>query len=906
VPPRALGRQTELSRIGGVLDRATAEPTFLRIIGEPGIGKTTMLEAARQDAAGRGFLVLSSSASSVESWMSYACLTDLLAPLVDELVELPDPQRLALEAALLRRTRMGSPSDVHTVGAGTLTLLDHACTRRPVLLALDDIQWWDEPSLRALTFAVRRCRVPYALIFTLREGHELPLEGLAGPGHDTDVMRLEGLTLVALHEYLVRSGHVLDRPTVRRILAMSRGNPLFARELARDPSAPAQPSDISTGMRSRLRQLAKPGRRALMVASAVADPTAGLLLEAGVSDPVGVLAEAEAADIVTWHGEHLAFTHPMWREVVYRGASAQRRRSVHTRLSETTLDVEERARHLVLSSPLLDATTLAALEDAATSARLRGAPSYAAELLGLALERGAHDPALVLQAALDHFAAGAGEPARQLATRVLELDASASQRAAALNLLGGITYLTDDFPQAITHLEHAYQEAEGDPSVRTGAAIDLAFACANLGMNQDGLAWTLRAEQNARLTGDPALLAEATGAATVLVFLSGGGVDRARLEVALSDEDLDRTSPPNRWPSMSAALVLLWNGELERARPALEAIRRRYDARGLDIGLPLLLARLAEAAILDGDLAGATALVAEIDEHARIAGVEAEHVMAMACRVVVAAYRGDLAGAAAEYTNLNAVTGGTKHLMAGLTAMAALGMCHLSAGEPDAAAGLLEPVGDLLLALGVGEPIVSPFFADAVEASASVGRAARAAPLVEMLESWGERSGSSWSTGVGARGRALLLLNESDLDGAESALGRSLGSLDGHSHRYERARTQLVSAALHRRRRQRALARETLVVAREEFAALGAAGWEAFADRELTRLGLHRDEPRDLTPSERRIAELASSGLTTAAVASRLSISAKTVEAHLTHIYAKLGIHSRAELGRWIAGQPDA
>ena len=272
---------------------------------------------------------------------------------------------------------------------------------------------------------------------------------------------------------------------------------------------------------------------------------------------------------------------------------------------------------------------------------------------------------------------------------------------------------------------------------------------------------------------------------------------------------------------MCAALILLWSGDLARARPALTAVRQRYVERGLDISLSSLLACLAEAATLDGDVTAAASLVSEIAERSRIAGGEAESVMARACRVALAAYRGDLAGAAGEYRELLTVTGDAYNLM-GLAAMAALGMCHLSADEPDAAVALLEPVADIVLALGVGEPVVSPFFADAVEALTTAGRADRAVPLVEMLEGWGRRSGSQWSTGVGARGRALLLLTEGDLDAAEDALHRALAAFDVRPHRYERARTILLLAALHRRRRQRTQARDALILARDQFASLGA------------------------------------------------------------------------------------
>ena len=133
--------------------------------------------------------------------------------------------------------------------------------------------------------------------------------------------------------------------------------------------------------------------------------------------------------------------------------------------------------------------------------------------------------ALRLQAALDHFASGADARAKELAGRILD-DGAGLARAGALNLLGQIAYLADDFPQAVSYLEQAYEEADGDPLARAGAAIDLAFTLANLGMNREGLDWTARAEENAAVAGEAGVAAEAAAAAAVLIFLSGGGVDR--------------------------------------------------------------------------------------------------------------------------------------------------------------------------------------------------------------------------------------------------------------------------------------------------------------------------------------------------------------------------------------------
>ena len=284
------------------------------------------------------------------------------------------------------------------------------------------------------------------------------------PRRIAPTLALEGLALAPLHDLLGRSGQVLRPADAQHLLAVSHGNPLFARELARslttdDTVGSPLPSHLSTGMRSRYLGLPEPTRVALLMCSALADPTAATLQRAGVDDAAGVLVDAEAQGIVTWLGDRVGFSHPMWREVIYRAAAPDERRAVHSRLSAAMLDVEERARHLALSSPLLGPATLAALEDAATNARLRGAPSHAAGLLELAVDRGADAPALWLQVALDHFASGANERAKELAERILTQDAPRSVRVGALSLLGQITYLTDDFPQAVSYLEQAYEEA---------------------------------------------------------------------------------------------------------------------------------------------------------------------------------------------------------------------------------------------------------------------------------------------------------------------------------------------------------------------------------------------------------------------------------------------------------------
>ncbi len=904
--PGVLGRGAELAAIDEVLASSRLQPTALSIRGEAGVGKSTLLQAAVNLAGERGFTVLSCAPDSTETALSYASLADAFGTVTERLPDLPEPQRFALEAALLRRTRADGAADVRAVYAGTLSLLAACAAEQPVLIAIDDVPWLDESSARALAFALRRCRNAFGLITTMRDGLELRLPDLVTPtggAHDHSI-QVRGLALAPLHELLAQQVGPINRPTMQHIAAVSRGNPLFAQELARrlrHPDGKPLPSALSTGMHLRIDALPAATRDALLICSAVRLKAAPVMNRAGVPDAASTLAPAENSGIITWSGGQIRFTHPMWREIVYQMASPVERRDAHRRLSMTVDDVEERARHLALSSPQLEPSTTAALLEAATAARSRGAPAQAAELLDLALDRGATEPNLRLQAATDHLASGRPEQARAYAQALVDELPACTGRAAALSLLGEITFVVDDFPAAIDFLEQAYADANDAPAIQVTAAIDLAFAHANLGSYAEGLVWALRGETCAADADDPALAAEAIGAAAVMEFLTGAGVDQIRIDHALEDEDVTRVSSPVRWPSTSVGLIRLWSYDLERAGEMLAAVRQRCTDHGLERGLFLLLPRLAEAALQRGDVESATTYAAELDERAAMGAGESVRAAALAWRVVVAARSGVVQDAEVAYRALTEIVKDDRHVLANLVAVAALGTCQLAAGRVEEAAASLEPVGMAVLALGLGEPVISPFFADCIDVAAATGRLDRATALVQLLERWSERSGTRWPRGIGARGRAVLELHHDDLDAATSAIHQALAALDTPGLDYERARTLLIAARIQRRRRQRGQAQVSLRAASAVFLRLGALGWAAHADRELARLGLKAGREKDLTPSERLIAELAAAGHTNAAVASRLAVSPKTVEAHLSHIYRKLGIRSRAELGRWAA-----
>jgi DNA-binding CsgD family transcriptional regulator len=180
-----------------------------------------------------------------------------------------------------------------------------------------------------------------------------------------------------------------------------------------------------------------------------------------------------------------------------------------------------------------------------------------------------------------------------------------------------------------------------------------------------------------------------------------------------------------------------------------------------------------------------------------------------------------------------------------------------------------------------------------------------AAKLVDMLEANGRRLDRPWMLAVGYRCRAMMLAVRGDVGAATAAAQQAIAEHDRLSMPFEEARTRLVLGQLHRRQRQRNAASTELRHALTTFEALKTPLWADRVRLELARADVAPTSGDQLTPSEQRVAELTASGMTYREVATALCISPKTVEVNLSRIYRKLGIHSRAELGR-LMGKPNA
>jgi DNA-binding CsgD family transcriptional regulator len=906
-----VGREAELAALDHLLDDVDGGPATLALWGEAGIGKSTIWQAGVAAGRERGYAVLASRPAASEVRLTYAGLDDLLVDVDAGVIEaLPGPQRRAIDIALLRQVGDQHALELRAVAAGLLSVLNTVAAAAPVLVAVDDLQWLDEPSRRVVAFAVRRCRGPVAMLSAERREQQAGRAAELCP-RDLDrlrQLRVPPLSLGALH-HVVRegTGRSLPRPTMVRVAELSGGNPFFALELARTvnvgDSRPAGfPSSLHQVVQAHVTSLAAPVRDALLVASAVGEAPLQLVGRAcGVGDVVALLAPAEEVGVVEVRGGRVRFTHPLLAAAVYSEASPVRRRALHRTLSGLVDGVEERARHLALAATSDDADTVRALDAAARHARGRGAASAAAELLELAIGLGASDPRRRVLAARDHFDAGDLRRARMLLEAAIsDLDAG-PLRAEALGLLGAVLYEVEGYGQAIDVLERALGEAGAEARLRSSIALELCMALPNSGRLLAAIEYAKVAVEAAESVGDDGLLAEALGESVMVRFLVGDGVDEASLERALALEDPERLTHAVRWPSLNAAMVHLWGHQVDRARVELAALYERCLERGAESDLWFVLAYATQAALWCGDVEAAERLASEMTERAGMTGGEPVAALALTVRATVDAWRGRVneARAGAEA----AVAGLVRSQFGGgwLFALGARGAAELSVGDHVAAARWLTPAAMHMLAIGVNEPSFAPFLPDAAEVLVALGRLDEAEPLVERLEASGRTPGHAWAEAVGARCRGLLLAATGRIDEALVAFERALAAHDRDPLRYDKARTLLLLGQLQRRQNQRRAAKTSLEGAARLFDDVGAAQWATTAWAELNRLGLHRGRSDQLTSTEERIADLAAAGMTNREVATKLFISPKTVEANLSRAYRKLGVRSRAELGRWRA-----
>jgi DNA-binding CsgD family transcriptional regulator len=354
-------------------------------------------------------------------------------------------------------------------------------------------------------------------------------------------------------------------------------------------------------------------------------------------------------------------------------------------------------------------------------------------------------------------------------------------------------------------------------------------------------------------------------------------------------------------PTFNQGVFALWTDGPE-AVAVLRGSREDAVARSDEGSAPMVLAQLALADYLTGRWDEAAQVAEEASELALQTGQRPMHAYSLATRALVRASLGLEAEARADAQQALEFAAERGMAAARIHSVWALGGLELSLDRPEEAAQLLAPERERLLAAGVGEPGTIRFVPDEIEALAALGRTDEARAPLDWLEERGSALDRPSALAAAARCRGLLAAASGDRDAALAAFERALAEHARVGNPFERARTLLVFGATQRRTKKKADARKTIGEALAVFEQLGAGLWAGKARAELASIGGRAASNDELTPAEERVAALVAEGRTNREVAAVLYVTEHTVERHLSRIYRKLGVRSRAELAHRFHG----
>ena len=715
-----IGRDEELAEIHAFLRGWSASPCALLLEGEAGIGKTTLWRAGQEAAGKYLFRVLTAHAGASESELPFTALGDLLeGQVTGVLPDLPDPQRRALEIALLLEDPGSTAPEPRTIGTALLGAFRQLARERPLLVAIDDVQWLDAASRDALEFVFRRLSdEPIALLLTRRGEPDEPLPlGLGrAPADDVTRLRIGPLSVGALGELLrTRLGLSWPRPTLRRLADESGGNPFFALEFARtvqrrglrvEPGEPLPvPATLQELVADRLVGLPPRTHETLLVVALASDPTVELLGCALEGDPWERLAPAVQAEVVELEGDSIRFTHPLVASVVKVSVDVGRRRDAHRLLAEVVAAPEERGWHLALATRTADAEVAGWVEQAAATAAARGAPAAAASLLEHAWRltpKGACD-ALDRQvaAARLHRLAGDAQRAEGLLHRALPEAPPGIARARVLYELEESEFFTRGALQAVRRSHEALRELERSPEGGLALQASIHF---NLALGLRGTRDLSSARQHseaavelARRAEDASVLAEATAVAAMLQFDAGEPGS-----IALGRHALTIAGGPPGLVTHCLGHQLLWSGRFAQARPLFEELQREMSVRG-DTNEGVVRWYLANLELRAGNWRQACEHAESVSELAVQNGWVGDSLL-LHSSAQLAAYQGDLHAAVTRAHRGVALAEAEGSPFGRAVYGGVLGLVELSRDDHRTACAHLEAANEVLEAAGIREP----------------------------------------------------------------------------------------------------------------------------------------------------------------------------------------------------------
>jgi len=917
-PARLVGRSRETSVLAGLVAAVLAGQSRVLVLrGEAGAGKTALLDHLAGHAT--GCRVVRAAGVQSEMEFAYAGLHQLLAPLLDRFLErLPAPQREGLRTVF--GLSAGPPPDRFLVALAVLGVLSEAAAERPLVCAIEDEQWLDHASAQALGFAARRLAAdPVGLVFAARvPGEELAglPELLVGGLTDGDARALLDAALTGPLDARVRD----------QVVAEAEGNPLALLELPRGmtpaelaggfglPGAPSAAVSLTGRIEdSFLRRVdALPAQARQLLLLAAADPSGDAALMWRAAGRLGLPAQATVPTVdaeLAEFGARIRFRHPLVRSVAYLSAPFKERQQVHEALAAATdpaTDPARRAWHRAQATAEPDEEVAGELEQSAGRAQARGGMAAAAAFLERAVRLTADPERLAertLAAAQASMQAGALDKALDLLimTEAWPLDELAAARVDLLR--GQVAFASGMFGDAPPLLLSAARRLEPFDSGLArqtyldawGAAFtagqlaagDLAGICrAALALPRSPHPGTaeLLLDGLARMTLDGVPIAAPTLSQAVRLFAGDGISDADRL----------------RWSYMALfPPVLLWDDHGYRAILSRQ-VQLVRNAGALD-RLPIDLATAGVLAAWSGDFAGAASLIAEQEAIGEVTGARFPH-----AALQLACLRGSEAEAAAlvDATISAAEAAGQGAVVT--VAHWAAAILYNGLGRPDEARKAARQAAEN----PSGFHVSAWALPELVEAAARSGNMSMAAAAAARLADTAQAGGNDWGLGIAARSRALVTEGQE----ADGLYREAIDRLGRTRLRPELARGHLLYGEWLSREGRRGDAREQLRIAHQMLDEIGMEGFAERARRELLATGetartrgahAATGASRELTAQEMQVALLARDGLSNPEIGARLFISSHTVQYHLAKVFAKLGIGSRGQLHRVLAGGPD-
>ena len=895
-----LGRDAEIELLAALLDGVQDGGGALVLYGEPGIGKSRLLDAAAAFARERGFTVLTAAGVQSEAHLPFAGLHQLIRPLRFRAADLPAKQRAALDAAF----GVGDEPapERFQIAMAVLDLLGEVATDAPLLVLAEDAQWLDRPTTEVLAFVARRVQSdPIVLLAAVREGYPSPLLDSGLPQH-----RLGGLTPAEAMTLLDASPRQLP-PAIRdRLLSEAAGNPLALIEL---PVSVTRPEPITPGslpltqrleqaFAARVSDLPEETRLLLLVAALTDDEHLGDIVDAasvvaGSTLGLDLLEPAAEAAIIDLDLHSLRFRHPLIRSAVSQSASLRQRRRVHEALAELLRgEPDRRVWHRAALISGTHEEIANELEEAAGRARRRGALAVAVTALQRAAEL---SPAgqrarRLLTAAELAFELGQRDLVMSILRAVEQLDPDPIERARATWIEEVVqTRPLGDVPRAASLIATAEQAGRaGDRDLQ----LDMAWLVASRAWLVDPAPTARRVliEAADRL-GDP----ESADLRIVAIQAYADPFGKApailkRLREAAAD--VHRDADAARFLGPAAVAVGAFDMAASFLDEAVEGLRTQGRLGHLPRMLTLqgrMAAHVADWGVAMPAAEEARRLAAELREPQWIAAADAVD-------SVIAGMRGDQDAAERAATRSESIAVPTG---ANLTiAFAQFGriLAALGAGRHadayEAAERLFDPASP------AHHPVIACWIiGDLAEAALHTDRIDQGRARVKQVEAAsGDVPGTCIAVGL-LHARTLLAADSEEAAGRfDEAFGADLARWP-----VQRARLLLAYGQWLRRQRRIAESRAPLRDARDAFDAMGCAAWSDQVRRELRASG-ESSRRRDLaasdqlTAQELQIAQLAAQGLSNRDIGQRLYLSHRTISTHLYRIFPKLGITSRGEL----------